>query len=234
MSNPPRFPQPFASAETTYPTQNATNTHEQFTVVPAQGSVYPSESHIPRGAPNHIPPTNAPSRYPSQAAHPPTYQPTQVPFNPPPTFPMPQLSTTPSGLPQHTAQWNETDRLNNDQLPPAYPNSPLQAPIVSHSHSHSQLGSGMVGGPHNVSRAWKNPDGSEESRYAVGQSTPATSNGSLLLSKSPPTPSCATVPSADAGGLVLKDSNIVVQRVLIRGADVQSGIIEDPQIEVRR
>ncbi|KAI9434773.1 hypothetical protein H4582DRAFT_2059899 [Lactarius indigo] len=232
MSNPPRFPQPFASADTTYPTQNATNTHEQFTVVPALGPVYPSESHIPRGAPNHIPPTNAPPRYPSHAAHPLAYQPTHVPFNPPPTFPIPQVPTTPSGPPQCMAQWNEAERLNNDQLPPAYPNSPLQAPIVS--HSPSRLGSGMVGGPHNVPRVRKNTDGSDESSYAVGQGTPATNNGSTLLPKSPPTPSASTVPYADAGRIVLRDSDIVVQRVLISGPDIQSGIIEDPQIEVRR
>ncbi|KAH9010421.1 hypothetical protein EDB84DRAFT_1570483 [Lactarius hengduanensis] len=217
MSQPPSFPQPFASSKAANPTQNATGTH-------IQGSVYPTESHVPRDAPNPMPATSAPPRYPS--AHTPAYQPTHNSVRISPTFPIPQLPTArPGPPPPPMMQRNETmhnpRHPNNNQPPPAY-SPPLQASIMSHSQSQRGSGSGFFGAAHIAPHVQKNQDNSGDSRQEVGhwQGIPGTNNGNVLLSKSPPTPSFATVPSADARGLVLRDSNIVWGVPIARSADV--------------
>ncbi|KAH8981069.1 hypothetical protein EDB92DRAFT_1820355 [Lactarius akahatsu] len=227
MSKPPSFPQPFAFSETANPTQNATGTH-------TQGSVYPTESHVPRDALNPMSATSTPPRYPS--AHTPAYQPTHDPVHTHPTFPIPQIPTTRSGPPPPIMQRNGTmHNPNNNQPPPAY-SPPLQASIMSNSQSQRGSGSGFFGAAHIAPHVQKNQDDSGDSRHEVGhwQGIPATNNGNMLLSKSPPTASVGTVPRADARGIVLRDSNIVWGVPIAGSADVQSGTTEDPLIEVRR
>ncbi|KAH9005394.1 hypothetical protein EDB86DRAFT_1440344 [Lactarius hatsudake] len=187
MSKPPSFPQPFGSSETANPTQNATGT-------PTQSYFYPPESHVPRDALNPMPATSAPPRYPF--AH--TPAPTHDSVRTYPTFPTPQIPSTRPGPPPMMMQRNETMQIprhpNNIQPPPAY-SPPLQ---VSHSQSQRGSGSGFFGAAHIAPHVQKNQVDSGDSRHEVGhwQGIPATNNGNVLLPKSPPTASVATVPTA--------------------------------------
>ncbi|KAH9046331.1 hypothetical protein EDB83DRAFT_1537327 [Lactarius deliciosus] len=146
-----------------------------------------------------MPATSAPPRYPS--AHTLAYQSAHDPVRTYPTFPTPQIPTTRSGPPPPTMQRNETMRIprhpNNNQPPPAY-SPPLQASIMSHSQSQRGSGSGFFGAAHIAPHVQKHQDDSDNSRHEVGhwQGIPAANNGNVLLPKSPPTPSVATVPSA--------------------------------------